>query len=68
MSPPCRFAKQEISVPDPSDPHVFRPSGSICQVSGIDPDPDTFIIKQNSKENLDSYCIVTSFGLFIFEK
>jgi hypothetical protein len=46
------------SVPDqdPSDPHVFEPpgSGSISQ--------------QNSKKSLDSYCFVTYFGLFIFEK
>jgi hypothetical protein len=32
------------------------------------PDPDPSIIKQNSKKNFDSYCFVTSFGLFIFEK
>jgi hypothetical protein len=25
------------------------------------PDPDPFIIKQNSKKNLDFYCFVTSF-------
>jgi hypothetical protein len=31
-------------------------------------DPDPSIIKQNSEKNLDSYCFVTSFGLFIFEK
>jgi hypothetical protein len=28
-------------------------------VRGMDPDPS--IIKQNSKKNLDSYCVVTSF-------
>jgi hypothetical protein len=33
---------------------------------GIDPDPS--VISINSKKNLDSYCFVTSFGLFIFEK
>jgi hypothetical protein len=33
-------------------------------VRGMDPDPT--IIKQNRKKNLDSYCLVTSFGLFIF--
>ncbi len=31
-------------------------------------DPDSSIIKQNSKKNLDSYCFVTSLWLFIFEK
>jgi hypothetical protein len=35
---------------------------------GTDPDPDRYIIKQYSKKNLDSYCSVTSFLLFIFEK
>ncbi len=38
--------------PDSTDPHVFGPS---------------FIIKQKSKKNLDSYGFVTSHGLFIFE-
>jgi hypothetical protein len=33
-----------------------------------DPDPDPSITSKNSKKNLDSYCFVTSFGLFIFEK
>jgi hypothetical protein len=32
------------------------------------PDPDPFIIKKNSKKNIDSYCIVTSLCIFIFEK
>jgi hypothetical protein len=32
------------------------------------PDPDPSIIKQNSKKNLDSYCFLDFFGLFIFEK
>jgi hypothetical protein len=36
------------------------------------PDPDPSIIllsaSKNSKKNLDFYCFVTSFGLFIFEK
>jgi hypothetical protein len=35
-------------------------------VRGMDPDPDSSIIKQN-KKNLDSYCFVTSFGLFILK-
>ncbi len=35
-------------------------------VRGVDPDPDPSIIKQNGKKTLDSYCFVTSFGLFIF--
>ncbi len=37
-------------------------------VRGMDPDPNSSIIKQNSKKNLDSYCFLTSFALFIFEK
>jgi hypothetical protein len=34
---------------------------------GMDPDLDPSIAKQKSKKNVDSYCFVTSFGLFIFE-
>jgi hypothetical protein len=40
-------------------------------VRAMDPDPDPSISKQaskNSKKNLDPYCFVTFFGLFIFEK
>jgi hypothetical protein len=44
-----------LGLPDP-DPLV----------KGVDPDPS--VIQQNSKKNLDSYCFVTSFGLFILEK
>ncbi len=38
-------------------------------VRGTDPDPDPSITvpSKNSKKNLDSYCFVTSFLLFIFE-
>ncbi len=36
-------------------------------VKGMDPDPDPFITKQKCEKNLDSYCFVTSFWLFIFE-
>ncbi len=54
-----------LDLPDP-DPLV----------RGVDPDPppdpDPSIIllssSKNSKKNLDSYCFVTSFGRFIFEK
>jgi hypothetical protein len=47
-----------IRVPDP-DPHVL----------GLpDPDADPLEVWTRSKKNLDSYCFVTSFGLFIFEK
>jgi hypothetical protein len=45
-----------LGLPDP-DPFVI----------GMDLDPDSSIIKQTSKKNLDSYCFVTSFGLYIFE-
>jgi hypothetical protein len=56
-------------VPDPLDPHVFGPqgpeTGSISQSLRGDPDPDPDpSISKNSKKNLDSYCFVTSFGLF----
>jgi hypothetical protein len=37
-------------------------------VRGMDPAPDPSIIKQKSKKNLDSYCFVTPFLLFVFEK
>jgi hypothetical protein len=39
-------------------------------VRGIDPDPSIILLSssKNSKKNLDPYCFVTSFGLFIFEK
>jgi hypothetical protein len=36
-------------------------------IRGMDPDPD-LLSSINSKVNLDSYCIVSSFGLFLFEK
>jgi hypothetical protein len=32
------------------------------------PDPDPSIIQKKQKENFDSYCSVTCFLLFIFEK
>jgi hypothetical protein len=45
------------SVPDP-DPHVFGPPG-----------PGSFYHQAKIvRKNIDSYCFVTSFGLFIFEK
>jgi len=31
-------------------------------------DPDSSLGMKNSKKKLNSYCFVTSFGLFIFEK
>jgi hypothetical protein len=53
---------EPISVPDP---HVPDPL-----VNSMDPDPSIIFLSssKNSKKNLDSYCFVTSFGLFIFEK
>ncbi len=45
-----------LSDPDP-DPLV----------RGIDSDPDPSINSKNSKKKLDTYCFVTSFGLFIFD-
>ncbi len=47
-----------VADPDPNpDPHVFGPPGS-----------GSFYHKaKNSKKNLDSYCFVTSFWLFISE-
>jgi hypothetical protein len=71
--------KVQTSVPDPDpnpdpdpDPHFLGlpdpgsdPFSQRCR-SGSFYHPS--IIKQNSKKILDSYCFVTSFGLFIFEK
>jgi hypothetical protein len=55
--------------PDPPDLHVFGLPGSGF-VRGTDPDPCLVLLSssKNSKKNLDSYCFVTSFGLFIFNK
>ena len=47
-----------IGDPDPQDPHVFGPPGP---GSG-------YFYHQANKQNLDSYCFMTSFWLFIFEK
>jgi hypothetical protein len=59
----CMKFKKRIADPDPSDPYAFGPPGS-GSVSQRYPS----IIKQNSKKNLDSYCFVTSFLLFVLEK
>jgi hypothetical protein len=58
----------ESSVPDP-DPDPPDPDPDLL-VRGMDPDPFIKLpsSSKNSKKNLDSYCFVTSFGLFIFEK
>jgi hypothetical protein len=45
----------------------------IASTSVPDPNPDpSYMIllssSKNSKKNLDSYCFVTSFGLYIFKK
>jgi hypothetical protein len=48
-----------LGLPDPDpDPDPF--------VRGVHLDPDPCISSKNSKKNLDSYCFVTSFGIFIF--
>jgi hypothetical protein len=57
--------------PDPKDPHVFGPpgsgSGSTSQRYGSG--SGSFLPScKTRKKNLDSYCYVTSFRLFIFEK
>jgi hypothetical protein len=38
-------------------------------IRGTDPDPSIILLSssKNSKKNLDSYCFVTSFGLFILK-
>ncbi len=50
--PPFPSLQSSVADPDPPDPHVFGPPGSPSK---------------NSKKNLDSYCFVTSFRLFVFE-
>jgi hypothetical protein len=61
------YRYHKISVADP-DPYVFGPPGSGSKSTILAPDPDPSIVKQNSKENLKSYCFVTSLRLLIFEK
>jgi hypothetical protein len=53
-----------------ADPYVFRPLGAASDplVRDMDPDPDLLSSSKNSKENIDSYCFVTFFMTFIFEK
>ncbi len=46
--------------PDPPDPQCFRASRIRIRIF--------LSASKNSKKNLDSYCFVTSFRLFIFEK
>ncbi len=50
-----------LGLPDP-DPLIWGTD------SYLTPDPDPFIIMQNSKRNLYSYYFVTSLRLFIFEQ
>jgi hypothetical protein len=53
--------KSSYKVPVPTS--VADPEPDLDPlVQGTDPDPvpDPFIVKQNSKKNLDSYCLVTS--------
>jgi hypothetical protein len=70
--------RNSVPDPDPPDHHVLGISDPDPVVRGMDPDPnpapdsDPSIIilssSKNSKKHLDSYCFVTSFGLFIFCK
>ncbi len=63
-----------VPDPDPPDPHVLclpdLDPDPLVRCMDLDPaqDPDPSINEQKSKKNLDSYCFVTSFVLFIFEK
>ncbi len=54
------------SVPDPPDPHVFGPpgSGSISQRYGSG-SGSFYDQAKIVRKNIDSYCFVTSFGLFL---
>jgi hypothetical protein len=55
----------KTSVPDPNpDPHFLGHPDPLVRGMDPDPDPDPSVIKQSSKKNLDSYCVVmTSFGI-----
>jgi hypothetical protein len=59
-----------LKVREPCINSVFRIRIRIHRIHMflVLPDPDPSISKQNSKKNLDSYCFLTSFGFFIFEK
>ncbi len=50
-----------LGLPDPDPDPLVR-----CMDPDWDPDP--YIINKKGKKNLDSYCFVTPFGLFIFAK
>jgi hypothetical protein len=50
-----------LSLPDP-DPLVRHMDPDPV------PDPEILSASKNGRENLDSYCFGTFFGLFIFEK
>ncbi len=54
----CRSSS--VADPDPPDPHVFGPPGSGFGSGSFSP-------SKNWKRNLDSYCFVTSFLLFMFD-
>jgi hypothetical protein len=63
---------RDTSVPDPNpdpDPHVFGPlaSGSIIN-KGDRRIRIRILLSASKNRNLNSYCFVTSFGLFIFDK
>jgi hypothetical protein len=60
---------RSVSDPNPPDPHVIGPPGSVSTSQRYGSGSGSFnqqakIVRTNS----DSYCFVTSFGLFIFEK
>ncbi len=61
-----------VADPDPPDPRVLGPpgsgSGSISQRYGSGSGIRILLaLSKNSKKNLDFYCFVTYFWLFIFE-
>ncbi len=58
-----------LDLPDPDpDPLVRGMDPHPDQAPDRDLDPSTVSSSKNSKKNLDFYCFVTSFRLFIFEK
>ncbi len=62
-----RMEIRSVPDPNPPDPHVIGPPGSVSTSQRYGSGSfyqQAKIVRKNS----DSYCFVTSFGLFIFEK
>jgi hypothetical protein len=70
--PEDKILKTSVPDPDPNPHFLCLPDPdplARCMDPHLDPPPDPgpSTIKQKGKKNLNSYCFVTSLGLFIFE-